>query len=215
MIDALTSAWYGAAGGWLDWGPSDIPHASFQSSFPVLTNESCSFRGSHLGSHPVYWPGATSDFVSVSDQLCQLSVCRGLSLSSSSQPFSVQPPAVGAWCYYHLGLPQRSPGCLSWLDGLASCLPCWELHRPTQCLPYLGPPFPQPVQRVIPLPTPRGRTVTRPVLGRQGNSIWGPVSAAHLRRIWIPGIWGRAAAPTSLIQRADLQSHLSLEPELS
>lgn len=107
VIDALTSAWDGQLGaGWLGWGPSDIPHASFQSSFPVLTNESCSFRGSHLGSHPVYWPGATSDFVSVSDQLCQLSLSRGLSLSSSLLVHgmaSLSGPRCG------LGLPQRGP----------------------------------------------------------------------------------------------------------
>lgn len=85
VIDALTSAWDGQLGaGWLaGLGPVGYSSCLFQSSFPVLTNESCSFRGSHLGSHRVYWPGATSDFVSVSDQLCQLSLSRGLSLSSS------------------------------------------------------------------------------------------------------------------------------------
>lgn len=108
VIDALTSAWDGQLGaGWLaGLGPVGYSSCLFQSSFPVLTNESCSFRGSHLGSHPVYWPGATSDFVSVSDQLCQLSLSRGLSLSSSLLVHgmaSLSGPRCG------LGLPQRGP----------------------------------------------------------------------------------------------------------
>lgn len=47
-----------------------------------------------------------------------------------------------------------------------------------------------------------------------GQAVYlGPIFAAHL---WgISEIRGRAAAPTSLIQRDDLQSHLSLEPDMS
>ena len=133
VIDALTSAWDGQAGGWpvgwLGWCPSDIPHASFNLSFPVLTNESCSFRGSHLGSQPVYWPGATSDFVSVSDQLCQLSLSRGLSLSSV---------AVGAWawplCLVHVVvLVSPKEARLSWLDELAHA--CHVGASPSHSMP--------------------------------------------------------------------------------
>lgn len=156
-----------AAGGWLaGLGPVGYSSCLFQSSFPVLTNESCSFRGSHLGSHPVYWPGATSDFVSVSDQLCQLSLSRGFCLC--------RPRCwCMAWplCLVHVVvLVSPKEARLSWLDELAHALPCWSFTVPLDASrPWAS--LPQPVQRVIPLPTPRGLCLPQSWAGRSDRAV--------------------------------------------
>lgn len=194
------------------------------SSFPVLANESCSPRSSHLGSHPVYWPGATSGLVSVSDQLCQLSHPRGFSLSSAQvrPSISVQPPAVGPWSMVHdsgpwptlhglcgTGPPQRGPSELAEWTGHACRVGPSSSHSvppvPLGLVPSACPAC-HPTSNAactVPPPVPPGQAVYL------GPHLCG-APLGHLSEIR-----GKASAPASLIQHAGRQSHLSLEPGLS
>lgn len=103
--------------------------------FPCSRMRVAASWGQPLGISPGILARCDLRLVSVSDQLCQLSVFPGAfsSLSSSRNPLSVQPPRC--WSKVRSWSPPKRPA-LCWLDQhrrRAEAL--LELHRATRCSP--------------------------------------------------------------------------------
>jgi hypothetical protein len=209
-----------ASWGWLTGATGLTTHASrlfhnlFFFLFPSgLTNQNCSFQGQPLGISPGILARCDLRLLSVSDQLCQLSVFRSLFSPSShitSRPnhlLAVVGPWLSSWP------PSKRP-VLCWFGERTDCVgasPCRlmppVLGPPSLSLPSVSSHFQQPQSLCPPPPQKKKEKLCQ---ARQSvlESILELIFAAKLRRI--SEIRGRGAAPTSLMQRSN--SPISSQP---